>query len=224
MPDMIHEIFKNKKVNMSKLIPFGFTEKDSCFIYEKILAESGFKLMVAITMDGKVNTQVIDPSTDEPYVLHLVGGVTGSFAGTIKAQYEEILNEIAEQCFEVDVFKSKQAKEVIGYVRERYADELEFLWKKFPDNAIWRRKDTGKWYGAILTVSKRKLGIKSDEMVEIIDLRINPEQLEDLLDGEAYYPGYHMNKKHWYTIILDNSVSNDELFERIDQSYILAVK
>lgn len=52
--------------------------------------------------------------------------------------------------FEPNVFKSVYAKELIEYVCSTYGDELEFLWQKFPDNAIWRRKDTGKWYGALL--------------------------------------------------------------------------
>lgn len=51
-----------------------------------------------------------------------------------------------------------------------YQDELEFLWKRFPDNAVYRRKDTGKWYGAMLTISKQKLGLDSSEKVVILDL------------------------------------------------------
>jgi len=39
-----------------------------------------------------------------------------------------------------------------------------------------------------------------------------------------YYPGWHMNKKSWYTIVLNGSVPNDELRERITESYELAGK
>lgn len=223
MADIIYAMFKNRKVNFSKLIPFGFEQKGSCYTYEKVLAESGFKLTVTITMQGDIFAEVFDPALNEPYILHLVEGTTGSFVGQIKNQYEETLTNIANQCFEKDVFKSAQAKAVIAYVKERYGDELEFLWQK-SDNAIWRRKDTKKWYGALLTVSKRKLGIDSDKMAEIIDLRIKPDELEALIDNKVYFPGYHMNKKHWYTIILDNSVSAEEIFNRIDRSYLLAVK
>ena len=100
---------------------------------------------------------------------------------------------------------------------------MEYLWEKFPDNAVWRRKDTKKWYGAILTVAKNKLGIDSSEIAEIIDLRIQPEKMEELLSNEHYYSGWHMNKKNWYTIILDNSVNTKEICKRIDESYRLAL-
>lgn len=122
------------------------------------------------------------------------------------------------------MFKSKQAEELITYVRNAYGDELEFLWEKFSGNAVWRRQDTGKWYGVLLTVSKRKLGVASDEMAEILDLRIQPEALEALLDKESYFPGYHMNKKHWFTILLNGSVPLEEICHRIDNSYRLAMK
>ena len=122
------------------------------------------------------------------------------------------------------VFKSDQAQNVIQYLRDVYNDELEFLWPRFPNNAVFRRKDTGKWYGALLTLSGKKLGLYSDEIIEIIDLRARPEEIASLTDMKRYFPGYHMNKKNWYTVCLDGSVQTDEIFRRIDDSYRLALK
>ncbi len=74
-------------------------------------------------------------------------------------------------------------------MRDTYGDVLEFLWQRSPDNAIFRRKDNRKWYAAILTVSKAKLGFDNSTPVEIIDLRILPDDMEGLLDGINYLPG-----------------------------------
>ena len=41
---------------------------------------------------------------------------------------------------------------------------------------------------------------------------------------KAITPGYHMNKRHWNTIILDGSISDNEIFSMIDDSYDLVVK
>lgn len=220
----INTVFKKRKLNISNLVPFGFELINEQYEYQKVLSESGFILTVKISADGTVSSEIIDPALNEPYTLHLTDGAVGSFVGSVKSQYEEILMEIAQKCYDPDVFKSSQAKELIDYVREKYGDELEFLWKKFPDNAVWRRKDNEKWYAALLTVTKNKLGIKSNEAVEIIDLRLEPEQLENLIDNEKYFPGWHMNKKNWYTIILDNSVPTKEICQRLDNSYTLAQK
>ena len=111
---------------------------------------------------------------------------------------------------------------LIAYVREKYGDELEFLWEKFPKDAIWRRRDTKKWYAVIMEISERKLNLDSDNIVEVIDLR--GRALENFVDGEKYFPGYHMNKKSWYTIRLDGSVTFEEICKRLDESYQLATK
>lgn len=224
MMDIISVIFQNKKVDLDKLVAYGFEKREECYIHSRTLNETDFILTVSISLSGEVSTKIIDPALGEPYTLHLAEGAVGSFVGGIKTQYQEILTDIAENCFVPNVFQTDMAKQLIAYVRETYGDEPEFLWEKFAGNAVWRCKKNAKWYGILLTVSKEKLGIPSDELVEVIDLRLAPEELELLIDNQHYYPGYHMNKKHWYTMILDGSVSFEELCQRIQTSYLLASK
>lgn len=220
--EKIDLIFKNRKVIFSKLSEFGFKKSGASYKFSKTLSGSGFEMTVTINKSGKVSAKIIDPDTGE-YTLHLTNSA-GSFVGEVRGEYEQTLAEIAESCFEPDVFKAEQTKRLTEYVREKYGRELEFLWDKFEGNAVWRRGDTNKWFAAVLTVSRRKLGLNSDEIVEIIDLRLPPEEMEQLVDGKRYFGGWHMNKKHWYTIILDGSVSFEELCRRIEVSYSLAVK
>lgn len=222
--DAISAVFKNRKLNVSRLIPFGFELVNEMYEYRTVLPDSGFLLTIKITADGAVSSMMLDPESNEPYTLHLVDGAVGSFVGSVKSQYEEILSEIAKKCYDPDVFQSMQAKELISYVRETYADELEFLWQKFPDNAVWRCKANAKWYAALLTVAGKKLGLASDGVVEIIDLRMEPEQMGALIDNKKYFSGWHMNKKTWYTMVLDGTVPTEEICRRIDDSYALALK
>lgn len=220
--DIIKFIFERKSADFEKLLSYGFTKEADKYLYSTVLSESGFEMTVSVTEQGKISAVLVDPEFNEPYTLHLTSGAVGSFVGSVKEEYENILTDIAEKCFEPDVFKSKQAKEIIAYVKNKYNDELEYLWQKFPDNAVVRRKDNRKWYAALLTVSRQKLGLNSDETVEIIDLRMKPENLAEMIDSVRYFPGYHMNKKHWLTIILDGSVPTDEICRLLDESYQLA--
>lgn len=217
-------LFKNRKLNTGKLLSFGFEEADGGYAYAADIADGQLKMAVTVSKDGRCGTAVTDNSSGDEYVLHLVPGAAGAFVGRVKAEYEALLETIAATCFDVEVFKSEQAKAVIAYVRAAYGDELEYLWQKFPDNAVVRRKDNRKWYAALLTVSGRKLGFDSDEPMEILDLRMKPEELEARVDGKRYFPGYHMNKKHWVTLCLNQTVPDAEIFTRIDESYLLAVK
>ena len=222
---MNSSVFDYKSPNFDKLVKFGFSVKGGIYSYvTKILGEQ-FEMHVDISSkDGEVKTLVTDLSTDEPYILHLVADACGTFVGAVREEYERVLTQISEQCFEKDVFKSDYAHKVIEYVRNKYGDELEFLWEKFSNNAIWRRKDNNKWYGILIVLSKRKLGLDFDEKIDIIDLRIDPNIHPALIDGKKYFSAYHMNKKSWVTICLDGSVPIEEICDLIDKSYLLAKK
>ena len=58
-----------------------------------------------------------------------------------------------------------------------------------------------------------------------ISLKCDPDFALALRDKyPAVIPGYHMNKRHWNTIILDGSVPEEEVLGMIDDSYALVVK
>lgn len=213
-----------KSVVCEKLVPFGFRQTPSGYEYEEELLDGQFILKLQITGDGRLFTRLTETAFDDEYVLHLVPEAQGEFVGKVKSAYDAVLDRFLESCCETDIFKSAQAHEVLDYVRKTYGDELEYLWEKFPENAVFRRKDTQSWYAALLVLSRRKLGFDSDEKVDIIDLRMLPENAGSIIDGKKYFAGYHMNKKSWFTAVLDGSVPSKELFKRIDDSYSLAAK
>ena len=58
-----------------------------------------------------------------------------------------------------------------------------------------------------------------------INLKCDPELTVELRERyEAVQPGFHMNKSHWNTILIDGSLRNDLILEWIDLSYDLVVK
>lgn len=67
------------------------------------------------------------------------------------------------------------------------------------------------------------MGINSEDLS--FNVKCNPDKALELREEYAcVLPGYHMNKKHWNTIVVDGSVSNKQLKEWIDDSYALVVK
>jgi len=73
-----------------------------------------------------------------------------------------------------------------------------------------------------LTIHSSKLGRPDDSLIEIVNIKVSPQAIASLVDGEVYFPGYHMNKKHWVTLCLDGSVPTAEVLLRIDNSFNLA--
>ena len=148
----------------------------------------------------------------------------GEFVGTVREEYENKLKDIIDKCTNPNIFKSSQTKEIIKYISDKYGDELEFLWEKYDNNAIWRNKTNKKWYAVLLTITEEKLKLESKKEIEVIDLRYQKDMVDEVIDSIQIYPGYHMNKKSWITIILNNSMRTDEIIKFIDNSYLLSVK
>ena len=103
-------------------------------------------------------------------------------------------------------------EEIFEYVQKQYGTLPEYLWSKLPDSAVLRHKN-GKWYAVIMTVEKSKLGLEGRELVDIIDVKCDQTY--------GFLPGYHMNKQHWITILLDGSVSEAKVLDFLDMSYDL---
>ncbi|APG60503.1 MmcQ/YjbR family DNA-binding protein [Christiangramia salexigens] len=82
-----------------------------------------------------------------------------------------------------------------------------------PDNLVL------KVMGKIFTiVSMEKIPLR-------VNLKCDPQraiELREEYDG-SILPGYHMNKQHWNTLILDDNLNPKLVFELVDHSYELIV-
>ena len=217
----VKDFIKDKKIDLKRLEKFGFELKDNSYYYHTSLLKNQFKMSVKISLDNSIFTEIIDVETNETYVLHLLEERRNGYIEKVYKAYSEVLEKIKKECFEDEIFKTDYTKEVVDYVKNKYGDKLEFLWEKSPKTAVVRRKNSNKWYALILTLSKRKLNLDSDELVEVINLHNSPEEIEKLIDNKKYFPAYHMNKKHWCTICLDGTVELKEIYKLIDISYEL---
>lgn len=118
------------------------------------------------------------------------------------------------------LFKSNQSKLLIEYVRSQYGRDLEFLWPRFSENAVWRRGDNGKWFGALLTVRANKIiSGANDDFIEILDIKCAPDMIDFIVDKKRIFPGWHMNKRHWITIVLDGRMDIHQIESLLDASF-----
>ena len=213
---------KNKKIDYKKLLDYGFIEKNKQYSYKTKIMDEQFEITVE-AFENKMTSKLIDLVNEDEYILVDITESTGEFVGKVREEYENILNDIIVKCTNRDAFKCKQSKEIIKYIKEKYNDELEFLWKKFDNNAICRNKQNNKWYAIFCTVTEDKIGINSNKIIEIIDIRYQKENIDKIIDNKKIYPGYHMNKKSWITIKLDDTVETKKIFDFIDNSYRLSI-
>ena len=214
--------FKNKVLNVKKILQHGFKRNGEKFFRRDEIV-NGFTAEIIIDAGGNVTTKIFD-ADGELYTLHLVEGASGSFVGSIKDAHEKILHDVAENCFDEQIYSGEQTLKVVELIREKFSDEPEFLWRQAPNYSVFRRADNRKWYAVIMVVPREKLQLAGKDELEILNLRVEPEELNRLVDGEKYFRGWHMNKKSWMTLTLDGALSFEEISARLEQSYRLAAR
>lgn len=77
----------------------------------------------------------------------------------------------------------------------------------------------------VFKVMDKMFALADISLFESINLKCDPEQALLLRERyKAVRPGYHMNKKHWNTILMDNTIPDTLLKKWIDDSYNLVVQ
>jgi predicted DNA-binding protein (MmcQ/YjbR family) len=79
---------------------------------------------------------------------------------------------------------------------------------------------------AVFKIRQKMFGLLiQDAAGARLNLKCDPLQAQMLRDiFEAVTPGYHMNKRHWNTVLLDGSLPDGEVQRLIDHSYGLVVR
>ena len=77
----------------------------------------------------------------------------------------------------------------------------------------------------VFKIKKKMFGfLRHKNGIAHINLKCKPEEAMVIRDiFEAVIPGYHMNKEHWNTVILNGTVPREEIEKMIDTSYSLVV-
>lgn len=113
---------------------------------------------------------------------------------------------------------------ILEHIKNEYGVEPEYLWQN-DDTAAIRHLDTKKWFGAYMKkISKTKLGCDSDEQVDILNLKCDPMLNFSVVDHIGIFPGWHMNKEHWISVLLDGTVAPEDIYPLIKMSFVLTDK
>lgn len=237
--NIAQEIFGKKRPIYNKLIEYGFEPEDkslppsqSKLIYRESFMDEALIAVVTVdpapATDNCVSCQAIDAETDEEYVLINIGSSTGSYVGEARDEYRNLLERIANACFYEVPFVSEQSNRIAAFIAREFSVDPDFPFSTAPDAAAFRHQKSRKIFGLLMSIRKTSLLKKSNphseyaedgEYVEAINIKINPDTLEDLLQEPGIYPCYHMNKKLWATVALDESLEDERIMELIRDSF-----
>ena len=215
------EIFKAYQFNSKKAKEYGFVENQGVWTYSSTILQGDFLMMVTVE-DGDLSFHVYDQETGELYPQVHMESMRGTFVGSVREACLEVLYSIRKACFEVQEFLCPQTKRIMALVQEKYGNQLEYLWEKSPDTAVLRHEDNQKWYAILMRIPWDRLDKGREGLVEAVNLK--HDQVADLLSQNGIYPAFHMNKRYWISLPLDDSLSDKELLELVEKSWNLTLK
>ena len=71
-----------------------------------------------------------------------------------------------------------------------------------------------------MKVSESKFGLKSEKIVDVINVKTDPLMISTLIERPGIHRAYHMNKSKWISIIIE-AAEDDDIMDLIDLSYRL---
>ena len=112
-------------------------------------------------------------------------------------------------------------KAVFEYIKKKYKVSPEYPWAKYDNNAVFRHGDNKKWFALVMDVQRNKLGLRGEEYVDVVNLKVDDMLFRDMLiRQEGILPAWHMNKQHWITVLLDGTLPEEKVFGLIDMSFM----
>lgn len=112
-------------------------------------------------------------------------------------------------------------KSFISYIKRKYDVEPDYPWRKYETNAVFRHRDNNKWFALVMNVRCDKLGITGDGTVDVVNLKVDDPIFRDMIiQQKGIMPAYHMNKLNWISVLLDGTVSDDQVCDLVDMSFV----
>jgi len=217
---LIDKIFNRSKLIEEKLIPFGFKLENNIYYYNKFINDS-FELQIIIK-DNIIDGKLMDLDFNEEYNQINIDN-NGDFIGGLRAECEKILLDIRKNCYESQSFLFIQSNRISKLINDKYNVEPEFLWDNAPGYGVFRNPVSEKWFGIIMNINKKKFVKNEDYIIEVLNVNLG-EESSNYINIDGIYLPYHMNKKNWISIILDETLNDNKIMELIDISYKISEK
>ena len=216
---MLYHLLEQYDIDCKRAIAYGFSRTEAGLELKKELP--GVGLYAVFVIAGKsFEVNVFDADTDEEYLpFNVLDNITGFVTG-IREQVEDLVQEIKEKC----LLNSNMKLRLMEYCERKFGTEPEAPWEDSPDAYTFKTAKRNKWYALFMTIPYKSLGLVAKGTLDVVNIKLPPEKVLDLIDRVHFYPAYHMNKKHWITIVLDKEVDEPLVQQLLEASYGLVEK
>lgn len=207
------------QIHLPSLLPFGFTFSDNRYTYREFFMDGQFEAVVEVDEAGQLSSFVWDCEMEEVYTAHQVTAPSGAFVHQVREGYQAILTRVVETCCIALPFSKDQTNRIAQLIKEQWGDLPDYPFAKLPSYGAFRHPNNNKWYALVSQIPRDKLdGSGSQEEVEIVNLKVDGREIAELLSVAGIFPAYHMSKKTWVSVLLDDTVEDQTVFALLEKS------
>ena len=199
-----------------KAVGYGFVLDEGRYTFRKPLPESGFYAVFRIGEDS-FEAKVYEEPDGEEYLPFEVSVQSGGFVSAIRSYVDDIADVIVGNCFALADVKAL----LLDHVREKYGTVPEAPWGEEEECHTLNTAKRHKWYGLFMLIPYKCLGVGREGRINVLNLKVRPEDIPAIIDHVHYFPAYHMNKKHWISILLDRGADIERIKKLLDDSYAI---
>ena len=96
-------------------------------------------------------------------------------------------------------------QEYLNMCLTSYGTSPDYPFEDDFETAVLRHADNRKWFALAMKVSRRKFGFDSDEIIDVVNLKLPTEMFGSFGAPDGVYPAFHMNKLHWISVLLPDA-------------------
>ena len=96
-------------------------------------------------------------------------------------------------------------QEFLEYCFNTYGTSPDYPFDDHLETAVFRHTNNKKWFALVMRVSRRKFDFDSDEVIDVVNLKLPTEMFGSFGVADGVYPAYHMNKLHWISVLLPDA-------------------
>ena len=215
-------IFRSAKIKKDSLEAAGFTSADgTTYTKNTSVSNATFDANITLSLSEQTLTvQLFDSATGERYALFDMPNAHGAFIAALREEVQQLIDEIRAKCFETNDLKD----DFITWIKTKFGAEPDYPW---PDDAPYTfvfRCPNEKWFALVMRIKYRQLGLTGDEAVWVVNMKAEQDTIPTLIDHKSIFPAWHMNKKHWLTVLLTAATDFEKLCELTQKSFELVNK
>ena len=215
-------IFRSAKIKKDSLEATGFTTTDgNTFSMNQPVSNGTFNADITLSLSEQTLTvHLFDSATGERYALFDMPNAHGAFIAALREEVQQLIDDIKSKCFETNDLKD----DYIAWIKNQFGAEPDYPW---PDDAPYSfvfRCPNEKWFALVMRIKYRQLGLTGDEAVWVVNMKAEQDTIPTLIDQKSIFPAWHMNKKHWITVLLTAATDFEKLCELTQKSYELVEK